>query len=260
MKYERDSRYFSYPDDSKNDTYARMEADVKRRIQFIKSNKPFWCSAKSLTVTPKDCSNRYENRKHNEICKDCYTTCCFFAKEANRFFPPKPPESQFLSSLRDIAEEEKGKSQEQDHKMSDIPVAERETRPISLEAFNFRPHNPGEVSCGWRPSRPSVTLAANVLYINSASIKKFHLEHRQLVSLHYDPEKQAFLLDFSDDQPPYLQLRVTHRKGGDAKVSLRGFRRKFKFDLEGKYKVALFDAEQNKMLILLDEEKYNGDV
>mgnify|MGYP000072965717 FL=1 len=256
MTYEKESRYFSYPDDNANDPYARMEADAKRRIQFIKSNIPFWCNRKNETITPKACALRHEDEEDHEYC----AMCCSFGREANRIFPPKPPESQFLSSLREIAEEEKGKSQEQDHKMSDIPVAERETRPISLEAFNFRPHNPGEVSCGWRPSSPSVTLAANVLYINSASIKKFHLEHRQLVSLHFDPEKRAFLLDFSDDQPPHLQLRVTHRKGGDAKVSLRGFRRKFHFDLEGKYKVALFDTEQNKMLILLDEEKINGDV
>lgn len=125
---------------------------------------------------------------------------------------------------------------------------------VDHSQFNFHTYNPRRISKTWAPSAPGISLTKNVLYINTEAIKQFSLGAHARVALLFDSLNNAVLLDFSEDHPDHIKLRVTHRKGGDAKVSLVGFRKDFGVEQQGKFRMKPFGEEdRRRFLVLLDE-------
>lgn len=202
------------------------EKDAKQQADFVRKNRKFSCSRRQVTTTPEECAAA--------VCEDCSiqrTAASIFVIKSSRSKPKKEP--NFIDRLKDAASQESG---------------------VDRSQFNFHTYNPRRISKCWAPSAPGISLTKKVLYINTEAIKQFSLGVYKHVALLFDAANNAVLLDFSQDYPEQIKLRVTHRKGGDAKISLVGFRKNFDLEQQGKFKMEPFGEGEPRFLVQLDND------
>lgn len=201
--------------------------DAKQQADFIRKNRRFHCSRLDVMTSPKECGK-------DGMCEDCsiQRTATMIFGTAQKSTGGKSKEKSFIESVKDVASQESG---------------------VDRSQFNFHTYNPRRISKCWAPSAPGISLTKDVLYINTEAIKQFSLGDYARVALLFDSLNNAVLLDFSQDHPEHVKLRVTHRKGGDAKVSLVGFRKNFGVEKRGKFKMQPFSEDGARFLVQLDE-------
>lgn len=225
--------------------YSGMEKDAKRHVDFIKSDKRFYCEYLGRITSPKRCA---EGCYQGCSCSSC--SGCMICRTARTIFVPesKKQEHPFMEQLRETVEQEAETAKSKD-------TSKDTNFSASLEGFQFNVHNPRSVSRCWRPSEPCVSLTKQVLYINTEAIRRFDLSGQDRVALLYDYSNDAMLLDFTEDYPEYMKLAVSQRrKSGDAKVSLIGFRKNFGLQLVGKFRLEQCSYGNEKYLIRLDQK------
>jgi hypothetical protein len=224
-----------------------MEREAKRQSKFIKNNKSFFCRHRGIVATPEKCAR---SRKY---CLQAQSECdeCTICRSAYNILLPdkeKKPAPSFMDEVRKIAQEELGKDQEMDRDTQTTTQHEqKEVDSSSLTAFN-----PCRVNHCWRPAEPCVSLTEKNLYINTEAVREFDLHDYKRVTLLYDHLNNIIVLDFTDNHPRHMQLTVTHRNSGDAKLSFIGFRKNFEFAKDGKFRAMFHD--QGRILVDLDQK------
>ncbi len=227
--------------------YSDMEREAKRQSKFIKDNKSFFCKKCGTVTTAKKCA---ETRKHclqlEYECDKC--TICRAAYNILLSDREKKPVSSFVEKVKKIAQEELGKDQGMDRNTEVKPQQdEKRIDPSSITAFD-----PCRVNQCWRPSEPCVSLTEKNLYINTEAVRDFDLSEYKRVTLFYDHRNNIIVLDFNENNPRHMQLTVTHRNSGDAKLSFIGFRKNFDFSRNGKFRATYYD--QGRILVDLDQK------
>lgn len=226
--------------------YGDMDREAKRLAQFLKSDRRFHCKLQGSTTKPSECA------KTDEL-----ACCgCHYRAVAQTIF--KRHQKEKPSDLMDDLQKEASKMGVTKEKKAVTDTINE--APTSVEAsidkheFNFQRYNPGAVSKSWKPVCAGVTLKQSVLYLNTEAVRQFELGKYRFVILAFDPDKNALLLEFSEENTDRQQLSVTHRNGGDAKVGIIGFRKYYDITVQGRFRVAQFDKENAEMLTFLDDE------